>query len=119
MTSFTEGVIQGSFTVPTTAKDGDIYTVNLVSGDKIIGSDSFIVKIQDNTVYEPVTEPITKDNGVPTTEEEVIGNVTIPDYPTDKGTPVITVDDPSNLPDGTTPGTVEVPVTVTYPEGKL
>ncbi|MCE3346839.1 Rib/alpha-like domain-containing protein, partial [Staphylococcus aureus] len=35
----------------------------------------------------------------------------------EKGTPTITVDDPSKLPDGKTPGTVEVPVTVTYPDG--
>ncbi|MFS8252175.1 Rib/alpha-like domain-containing protein [Staphylococcus hominis] len=26
-------------------------------------------------------------------------------------------DDPSTLPDGNTPGTVDVPVTVTYPDG--
>ncbi|WP_108823643.1 Rib/alpha-like domain-containing protein [Staphylococcus hominis] len=32
-------------------------------------------------------------------------------------TPTITVDDPSTLPDGNTPGTVDVPVTVTYPDG--
>ncbi|RZI09105.1 hypothetical protein EIG89_15290, partial [Staphylococcus aureus] len=31
--------------------------------------------------------------------------------------PQVTVDDPSSLPDGTTPGTVKVPVTVTYPDG--
>ncbi|MFS8252265.1 Rib/alpha-like domain-containing protein, partial [Staphylococcus hominis] len=31
--------------------------------------------------------------------------------------PTITVDDPSTLPDGNTPGTVDVPVTVTYPDG--
>ncbi|WP_370597154.1 Rib/alpha-like domain-containing protein [Staphylococcus hominis] len=29
----------------------------------------------------------------------------------------MTVDDPSTLPDGNTPGTVNVPVTVTYPDG--
>lgn len=119
ITSFTDEENQGSFTVPTTAKDGDIYTVNLVSGDKVIGSDSFIVKIQDNTIYEPTTTPVTKDNGVPTTTDDVISHVTIPDYPTDKGTPVITVDDPNNLPDGNTPGTVDVPVPVTYPDGTV
>ena len=71
----------------------------------------------DNDAYEPTTDEVTKEHGTPTTEEDVTGAVTIPDYPSDKGTPTITVDDPSTLPDGKTPGTVEVPVTVTYPDG--
>ncbi|MEJ7356090.1 Rib/alpha-like domain-containing protein, partial [Staphylococcus haemolyticus] len=71
----------------------------------------------DNDAYEPTTDEVTKDHGTPTTEDDVTGAVTIPDYPTEKGTPTITVDDPSTLPDGNTPGTVEVPVTVTYPDG--
>ncbi|QDW81658.1 hypothetical protein DWB92_02005 [Staphylococcus chromogenes] len=33
--------------------------------------------------------------------------------------PVITVDNPSSLPDGSTPGTVDVSVTVTYPDGTV
>ncbi|NKD53795.1 LPXTG cell wall anchor domain-containing protein, partial [Staphylococcus hominis] len=71
----------------------------------------------DNNAYEPETKDVTKDYGTPTTEKNVTDAVTIPDYPSDKGTPTITVDDPSTLPDGNTPGTVEVPVTVTYPDG--
>ncbi|RIM81902.1 hypothetical protein BU107_14240 [Staphylococcus xylosus] len=67
----------------------------------------------DNDAYEPTTEDITKDYGTPTTEEDVTGAVTVPNYPSDKGTPTITVDDPNTLPDGNTPGTEEVPVTVT------
>ncbi|MEJ7378831.1 Rib/alpha-like domain-containing protein, partial [Staphylococcus epidermidis] len=47
----------------------------------------------------------------------VTGAVTIPNYPSEKGKPTIKVDDPSKLPDGNTPGTVNVPVTVTYPDG--
>ncbi|MCE3398580.1 hypothetical protein LCC45_14620, partial [Staphylococcus aureus] len=65
----------------------------------------------------PKTDEVTKDHGTPTTEDDVTGAVTVPDYPSEKGTPTITVDDPSKLPDGKTPGTVEVPVTVTYPDG--
>ena len=38
----------------------------------------------------------------PTTADDVTGSVTIPDYPAEK--PTITVDDPSKLPDGNTPG---------------
>ncbi|PTK42441.1 YSIRK-type signal peptide-containing protein, partial [Staphylococcus hominis] len=70
----------------------------------------------DNEFYEPTTEDITKDYGTPTTDKEVTDAVTVPNYPSDKGTPTITVDDPSKLPDGNTPGTVEVSVTVTYPD---
>ena len=43
--------------------------------------------------------------------------VTVPDYPSSKGTPVVTVDNPSTLPNGQTPGTFTVPATVTYPDG--
>ena len=43
--------------------------------------------------------------------------MTIPDYPKRKGKPTITVDDPSKLPDGNTPGKTEVDVTVKYPDG--
>ncbi|MGP2630008.1 Rib/alpha-like domain-containing protein, partial [Staphylococcus aureus] len=41
----------------------------------------------------------------------------IPDYPSEKGTPTFTFVVPFSLPEGYTPGTVEVPVTVTYPDG--
>ncbi|MEJ7304504.1 Rib/alpha-like domain-containing protein, partial [Staphylococcus caprae] len=51
------------------------------------------------------------------TEDDVTGAVTIPDYPSDKEQPTIKVDDPSKLPDGNTPGTSNVDVTVTYPDG--
>ena len=34
-----------------------------------------------------------------------------------KGTPTVTVDNPSTLPNGQTPGTYTVPATVTYPDG--
>ncbi|MCZ0853556.1 Rib/alpha-like domain-containing protein, partial [Brevibacillus laterosporus] len=71
----------------------------------------------DNDAYQPTTDEVTKDYGTPATEEDVTGAVTIPDPPSEKGTPTITVDDPSRLPDGNTPGTVDVPVTVTYPDG--
>ncbi|HDP4566364.1 TPA: YPDG domain-containing protein [Staphylococcus aureus] len=71
----------------------------------------------DNDAYEPTTDGVTKDHGTPTTEEDVTGAVTVPDYPSEGEQPVITVDDPNQLPDGNTPGTTEVDVTVTYPDG--
>ena len=43
--------------------------------------------------------------------------VTVPDYPSDKTAPKVTVDDPNQLPDGKTTGTTKVDVTVTYPDG--
>ena len=41
---------------------------------------------EDNKAYEPETKDVTKDYGTPTTEEDIIGAVTIPDYPSDKTT---------------------------------
>ncbi|WMZ63386.1 Rib/alpha-like domain-containing protein [Staphylococcus pseudintermedius] len=43
--------------------------------------------------------------------------ITIPDYPTDGDQPTITIDDPTQIPNGTEEGTVNVVVTVTYPDG--
>ncbi|MCD9076970.1 Rib/alpha-like domain-containing protein, partial [Staphylococcus haemolyticus] len=43
----------------------------------------------DNDAYEPKTEEVTKDYGTPTTEDDVTGAVTIPDYPSEKGKPTI------------------------------
>ncbi|MGY3777047.1 Rib/alpha-like domain-containing protein, partial [Helcococcus sueciensis] len=71
----------------------------------------------DNVKYEPETDPIVKEPGEPTTEEEVIDKVRIPDYPEDKEAPKITVENPEDLPDGNTPGEYEVPVIVEYPDG--
>ncbi|MCI2848451.1 Rib/alpha-like domain-containing protein, partial [Staphylococcus hominis] len=71
----------------------------------------------DNDRYDPNVEEVNKDYGTPTTEEDVTGAVTVPDYPSEKEQPVITVDNPDQLPDGNTPGTKNVDVTVTYPDG--
>ncbi|MEN2033807.1 Rib/alpha-like domain-containing protein, partial [Staphylococcus hominis] len=116
ITSYTDGEQKGTFVVPNTAKANDVYTVYLVSGGKDVGSDSFVVASQEKS-YNPVAKEVTKEYGTPTTVEDVKGAVTIPDYPSEKGTPTITVDDPSTLPKGDVPGTVNVPVTVTYPDG--
>ena len=42
----------------------------------------------------PETTPVAKEHGTPTTEDDVTGAVTIPNYPSEKGKPAITVDDP-------------------------
>ncbi|MCE5044250.1 hypothetical protein KJB72_11325, partial [Staphylococcus chromogenes] len=85
-------------------------------------SDSIIVTVTvdaqpQNNQYEPVTSQVNQPYGTPTTETDVVGKVTIPGYPTTGDQPVITVDNPSSLPDGTASGTYDVPVTVTYPDG--
>ena len=71
--------------------------------------------------YTPKVTPVEKEKGNPVTEDDVTGAVTVPEFvenPEYPGkTPVVTVDDPSTLPDGNTPGKTDVPVTVTYPDG--
>ncbi|EII2116824.1 LPXTG cell wall anchor domain-containing protein, partial [Staphylococcus pseudintermedius] len=74
-------------------------------------------KQADNDKYTPETTPITKDFGTGVTEDEVKGAVTVPDYPTDGDQPTVTIDDPSQLPDGSQEGTTDVNVTVEYPDG--
>ncbi|MGN5870731.1 Rib/alpha-like domain-containing protein, partial [Staphylococcus lugdunensis] len=69
----------------------------------------------DRGKYEPKVTPITKDFGTPTTADDVTKAVTVPNYPSDKPAPKVSVDDPSTLPNGKTPGTYTIPVTVTYP----
>ncbi|WP_239724478.1 YSIRK-type signal peptide-containing protein, partial [Mammaliicoccus sp. R-M62] len=84
-----DGEQQGTFIVPDSAVDGDIYTAYLVVGDNDVSADSFIVKVLDNRQYEPTTDGVTKDHGTPTTTDDVTGAVTIPDYPADKDQPTI------------------------------
>ncbi|MFI3344238.1 Rib/alpha-like domain-containing protein, partial [Escherichia coli] len=67
--------------------------------------------------YDPEAGSIKKPYGEPTTEDEVTNEVTIPGYPEDGEQPTLKVKDPSELPDGNTPGTTEVTVEVTYPDG--
>ncbi|EIA5781311.1 YSIRK-type signal peptide-containing protein, partial [Staphylococcus pseudintermedius] len=145
VTTVEEAETAGTFTIPDDAKTGEIYTVYIVSGGNEVAADSLIVQVQENAAtYEPVyptttveqdqtvtiptptadndkytpeTTPITKDFGTGVTEDEVKGAVTVPDYPTDGDQPTITIDDPSQLPDGSKEGTTDVDVTVEYPDG--
>uniref|UniRef100_UPI002278774A Rib/alpha-like domain-containing protein n=1 Tax=Staphylococcus simulans TaxID=1286 RepID=UPI002278774A len=103
-----DGQTPGEVEVPATVtypdKTTDIVNVKVTTGPK------------DSDTYEPTTQPITKPYGQGTTEQEVKDKVTVPNFPADKGTPVVTVDDPTKLPDGNTHGVFDVPVTVTYPD---
>ena len=116
-TSLKEGEDAATFEIPADAKDGDHYTAVLVVNDRDVSADSLTVKVTDAHTYEPEVTPITKDYGTPTTEDDVKNAVTVPDYPADKGTPTVTIDEGAQLPDGNTPGETNVPVTVTYPDG--
>ncbi|MDY2993111.1 MAG: Rib/alpha-like domain-containing protein [Ligilactobacillus animalis] len=71
----------------------------------------------DADKYKPVSNPIEKPAGEATTEDEVIGAVIVPGFPTDGEQPKVTVDPGVDLPDGNTPGVFDIPVTVTYPDG--
>lgn len=71
----------------------------------------------DNNNYDPKGNDITKDKGHKTTPKEITNQVVIPKYPSDKGTPVKTVEDERLIPDGNTTGDYTVPVIVTYPDG--
>ncbi|RAA72195.1 YSIRK signal domain/LPXTG anchor domain surface protein, partial [Burkholderia multivorans] len=108
-TKIPNGQTPGEFEVPVTVtypdKTTDVVKVKVTVGPK------------DSDTYEPTVKPIEKPFGQGTTEGEVKGKVTVPNFPADKGTPVVTVDDPTKIPNGQTPGEFDVPVTVTYPDG--
>ncbi|MGX7350280.1 Rib/alpha-like domain-containing protein, partial [Dolosicoccus paucivorans] len=50
--------------------------------------------------YEPQADPLEKDFGQTPTEDEIIGQVTVPGYPEDATPPAITVPDVNQIPDG-------------------
>ncbi|WP_257245371.1 Rib/alpha-like domain-containing protein, partial [Staphylococcus sp. HMSC061G12] len=138
-TATTEDEVKGKVSVPNFPKEGDqpVITVDItkVPDGKTSGEfevpvtvtypdktmDTVNVKVtvgpKDSDTYEPTTQPITKPFGQGTTEQEVKDKVTVPNFPADKGTPIVTVDDSTKVPNGQTPGTFDVPVTVTYPDG--
>ncbi|MGN5892994.1 Rib/alpha-like domain-containing protein [Staphylococcus simulans] len=108
-TKVPDGKTSGEFEVPVTVtypdKTTDVVKVKVTVGPK------------DSDTYEPTVKPIEKPFGQGTIEGEVKGKVTVPNFPADKGTPIVTVDDSTKVPNGQTPGTFDVPVTVTYPDG--
>ncbi|HEC2173460.1 TPA: LPXTG cell wall anchor domain-containing protein, partial [Staphylococcus delphini] len=140
-TPVTEGDVKGSITIPGYPTDGDQPTITiddpsqLPDGSKEGTTDVSVTitypdgttdhitvpvtigKQADNDKYTPETEGVDKDHGTPVTEDDVKGSITIPGYPTDGDQPTITIDDPSQLPDGTKEGTTDVNVTITYPDG--
>ena len=83
----------------------DHVTVPVTTGEK---------PVADNVTNEPTVKPIEKPHGEATTADDIKGAVDTTGAP--EGT-TVTVDNPGNLPTGDVPGTVNVPVTVTYPDG--
>ncbi|WP_170168043.1 Rib/alpha-like domain-containing protein, partial [Staphylococcus piscifermentans] len=112
-----EGEKVGGFTIPNNAEEGDTYTAVLVSGGNDIGGDTVVVHVTDSNKYPPKATVVNKAFGQPTNENDVISHVTFPNYPANHKKPNVVVDHPDQLPDGSVPGRVEVPVTVTYPDG--
>ncbi|MDE9789494.1 Rib/alpha-like domain-containing protein [Staphylococcus delphini] len=140
-TPVTEDDVKGSITIPGYPTDGDQPTITIDDSSQLPdgskegttdvsvtvtypdGSTDHITvpvtvgKQADNDKYTPETEGVNKDHGTPVTEDDVKGSITIPGYPTDGDQPTITIDDPSQLPDGSKEGTTDVNVTITYPDG--
>ena len=99
----------GEYTVPVTVTYSDGST------DKVDAK----ITVTDNeaATHDAQGGDVTKPYGEATNADDVTNAVKItPDDDVAKNA-TVTVDDPSTLPDGKTPGTVEVPVTVTYPDG--
>ncbi|WP_186821788.1 Rib/alpha-like domain-containing protein, partial [Staphylococcus sp. HMSC059E03] len=90
----TSGVFQVPVTVTYPDKTTDTVNVKVTVGPK------------DSDTYQPTTGSITKPYGQGTTEQEVKDKVAVPNFPKEKGTPTIKVDNPAQIPNGQTPGTV-------------
>ncbi|EMC0256752.1 LPXTG cell wall anchor domain-containing protein, partial [Staphylococcus pseudintermedius] len=140
-TGVTEDEVKGAVTVPGYPTDGDQPTVTIDDPNQLPdgsqeGTTDVDVTVEypdgttdhitvpvtvgkqaDNDKYTPETEGVNKDHGTSVTEDEVKGAVTVPGYPTDGDQPTVTIDDPSQLPDGSQEGTTDVNVTVEYPDG--
>lgn len=68
-----------------------------------------------NNKYEPKGGHINKNYGEKTDDKEITNKVSIPKYNGEK--PLITIDNPKQIPDGQTSGDYSVSITVKYPDG--
>ena len=77
------------------------------------------IKNKQSDTFEPKVTPVVKPFGKQVTSDDVIGNVTVPNWPeADKSKLKIDLNNPDkDLPDGQTPGNYPVEVKVTYPDG--
>ena len=109
-------------TAPNTSQAGN--TTGIVSVTVPDREEAFEVTVllkcflADADKYTPQTTSIIKEYGTSTTEEEIIGAVTVPGYPEDTVDELeIALDNATQIPDGNTAGDYPVDVTVTYPDG--
>ena len=109
-------------TAPNTSRAGN--TTGIVSVTVPDREEAFEVTVPievflaDADKYTPQTTSIIKEYGTSTTEEEIIGAVTVPGYPEDTVDELeIALDNATQIPDGNTAGDYPVDVTVTYPDG--
>lgn len=75
---------------------------------------------KQSELYPPKADNLEKDNGQKPSNDEIIGKVSVPTWPTNetnKPTYSIADGDKSKIPNGDKAGKFEVPVTVTYPDG--
>ncbi|MFU0531209.1 Rib/alpha-like domain-containing protein [Gardnerella vaginalis] len=75
---------------------------------------------KQSELYPPKADNLEKDNGQKPSNDEIIGKVSVPTWPTNetnKPTYSIAEGDKSKIPNGDKAGKFEVPVTVTYPDG--
>ncbi|MEK4554914.1 putative Ig domain-containing protein [Jeotgalicoccus sp. FSL K6-3177] len=72
--------------------------------------------VKDTDVYEAESNQIVKEFGQSVTENEILNQVTVPNYNEDENY-TVSVNDLDNLPDGQVAGDYSVSVTVTYPDG--
>lgn len=72
---------------------------------------------KDSDSYEPTAKTLTKKHGETISNDEITGQVNVPNYPSGKKQPDKTVGTGTKLPNTNTPGESDVPVTVKYPDG--
>lgn len=101
----------GAYTVPITVTYPDGTSEDVDVNVTILNKDS--------DSYEPTAKTLTKKHGETISNDDITGQVSVPNYPSDAGKeqPTKTVETGATLPDTNTPGESDVPVTVKYPDG--
>lgn len=111
-TKLPDGKIPGNSTVKVkvTYPDGTTDTVDV----------PVTISDKQSELYPPKADNLEKGNGQKPSDDEIIGKVSVPTWPTNetnKPTYSIAEGDKSKIPNGDKAGKFEVPVTVTYPDG--
>lgn len=103
--------------IPNGTKAGD-FTVPVTITYKDGSEDHTVVKVTINKPQSETNKPnvtnITKEYGKTTSEAEVKKHVT---FDGSKPKPTLTVENASDIPNGTTPGDVNINVSIEYPDG--